>query len=338
MILALGVTTAVLFSGCTPTPTPRPSTSPSTSATPSATPTESPVAEPERAFDVSCVDADEVMTALTGQRDSPAEPVLSLASAPSWYPGPAQYMFQRGGGIACSVGDYVRGWELTLTPHAETVTAGAAERHGYDGESTTCYQGNCLLVVMEGDALLTARISDPAIGEADAGRLSEGLRALVARAADSLHETEIGDSEIASLPCERLLPAQMLADQVEADVQLSTQFDGWGIPAEIYHVVNGAEICYYADGDPFMGEWYLTITSLPGGAWAFDRLDGEPVAVDGADSALAGIDTYGRAVLDLRAGPDWIRLTTPQEKGVASAVAIAETVLKNIDGGVPAPQ
>lgn len=328
----------MLISGCAPTPEPKPTPDGSPSPSVSAPQTEKPAAEPEPAFDVSCVDVAAAMTALLGDSDTPVAPTVSLVSSPSWYPGPGEYMFQPSGGIACSTGSDARGWEVTITPRAAAVIAGATERMGYPGEGAECAGEFCAARIREDDVLVMARVNDPALSHGDAQPLADALQPLADRASRTLRDVDMPDSEIFSLPCERLLAPEELATRVGTEVYLADDFGGWGIPAETYHVVNGADICYYSSGDPYMGEWYLTITSLPGGAWAFEKMSGEPVEIEGADAALAGVDAFGRAVLDLRAGPDWIRLTSDAGNGGLDVAATAEHILGNIGKGVPAPQ
>ncbi len=69
------------------------------------------------------------------------------------------------------------------------------------------------------------------------------------------------------------------------------------------------------------------LTTLPGGAWAFDELEGEEeIEVEGADAARTGVDELRRPVLDLRVGADWLRLTTFDGSGIDDLAPIAATI------------
>ena len=342
-LIVLGTAALLLVSGCAPQPTPKPTAPPSASSSPSAspTPTPEPVVEPDAAFDVTCDDVAAEMEALVGAPSTPVEPVMSVIATMSWLPGPAQYMFQRTGGIACSAGDEARHWEVTIVPDAPAVIEGATERQGYWGERAECGEGRCSFEFPDGDVLLSAVVSDPAIGSADTGRLEESLRRLAADAAASAREVEYIDSDIPGLPCERFITPQEVNEIVGAtDALMYNDFGGWGIPAEVYNVVNGSRICYYTSGDQYYGDSYLLLTTLPAGAWAFDEVDGTVVAVDGADEAKMSTDPQGGRILDVRVGVDWLRFKTYEnESGVSDdPTPLAEKVLRNLAVGHTAPQ
>ena len=328
-----------MLSGCAPTPTPKPKPSASPSATATPTPTPEPVVEPEAAFDVSCEDVAATMAGLVGEPSTPVEPVLSVVSGPNWYPGPAQYMFQRAGGIACSAGDVNSDWEISIVPGAHAVMDGAARRDGFWGEEARCEpSGYCVLQIVEGEVLLSATVHDPALGEADGSRLDESLRALAATAAASVREFELADSQIVGAECERFLTFQELAEVVGGETRIVDTFGGWGISAEVYEVVNGSEVCLYTDGgDQYSGTHYFTLTTLPAGAWAFERTPGAPAEVEGADAAKVGTDAYGATALDLRVGLDWIRLTS-RDVAAETLTVLAEKIVRNVTVGHTAPQ
>lgn len=340
-LLALGATLVLLTAGCAPTPEPRPEPTASASAAPSPTPTPEPIVEPDAAFDVTCEDVAAEMAALVGPHEGDVAESLSLVSASSWYPGPAQFMFQRAGGIACSTGDESWNWSMTIVPGASAVTAGAAERNGYRGEESRCEGGYCVFEIVEGDVLLSAGVHDMALEDAsDAARIEEGLRRLAATAASTRRDVEYVESDIVNVECARFLTAEELAAQLGSEVVIIDSFGGWGIPAEVYHVVNGSRICYYASGpDEYEAQGHLMITSLPAGAWAFRTMEGTPVAIEGADQAMMSTDAFGRPVLDLRIGLDWIRLAGYENgSGAPDLTPIAEQMVQNFTVGRPAPQ
>lgn len=335
----VGSVALLILSGCAPAPTPGPSASPSASATPA--PTAEPITEPEAAFDVTCDDAAAALSPLLGEPSTSVEPNLSTVSGMGWVPGPGQYMFPRAGGIACSAGDRTLNWEVSIVPGAAAVTSGAESRGGYSGEVAECHEsGGCSFVLIEGDVLLTADIVGTGLGSAgDVGTLEPALRGLASSAAESLHEVELGDSDIVGAPCERFLTTEELSAITGGETRIVSQFGGWGIPAEVYHVVNGSRICLYTDGgDEYEGRQYFTLTTLPGGAWAFERISGDAVQVEGADEARISADPNGASALDLRVGADWIRLTTFDADMVQALPALAEKVVRNVTVGPTAPQ
>lgn len=340
-LLVLGTAALLLLTACAPEPEPSPTRTPTASATPTPTPTPDPIVAPEAAFDVTCEDVAAEMTALLGEPSTPMLPVLSIVSSPSWRPGPAQHMFQRAGGIACSAGDVSRYWEVSLVPNAQTVIAGATERGGYWGEVSWCSEGICRLEFPDGDVLLSVEISEPGIGEGDLARVDTALRGLLASAAASVHEVEQEPSDLAGAPCERYITAEQLNGIVGAsDAILFTDFGGWGIPAEVYEVVNGSRICYYTSSPSgYEGSSYLMVTSLPAGAWAFEEELGDPVEVEGADAAKTRTGEHGERILDVRLGLDWIRfMTYDNGAGASDPVPLAAAAVRNLTMGATAPE
>lgn len=338
-LLILGAVALLLVSGCAPEPEPTPTVSPSPSSSP--TPTADPIVEPTPAFDVTCEQVAAEMTSLVGAPSGDVAETLSLVSAPNWYPGPAIHSFQRPGGIACSTGDDDRSWEITILPGAGAVTEGAASRGGYFGEEARCEDsGMCFFQLIEGDVLVSGLVVDEALAPADAPRIEEGLRRLGASAASSLRTVELAPSDIVGVECTRFLTADEIGASVDSEAFLIDSFGGWGIPSEVYQIVNGSRICYYAAGEnEYESQGYLTITTLPGGAWAFERIEGgTAVDIEGADAALTGIDEFERPVLDVRVGPDWIRLTTFEGSGIDDLAPLAEQIVQNFTVGGPAPQ
>ena len=340
-LLVLGTAALLLVSGCAPEPTPKPTASPSESATPTPTPTPDPIVEPDAAFDVTCDDVAVEMAALVGEPSTPVEPVMSVIATMNWLSGPAQHMFQRASGVACSAGDDTRYWEVTILPDAQTVIDGATERQGWWGESVECSDGTCRLELVDSDVLLSAHIDDPAVGADDAGRIEEGLRRLVTRAATTVHAVEYIDSNIPGVACDRFLTTQDVNELFGvSDAALFDGFGGWSIPAEVYTFVNGSRICYYTSGDPYAGEAYLQITTLPAGAWAFEDLDGDAVIVEGADAAKESVDADGSQILDVRVEMDWLRFKAYQNASGASAdlIPLAERAVRNLTVGHTAPE
>lgn len=340
-LLILGAVALLLVSGCAPEPEPEPTASASETPSPTPTPTLEPVVEPTPAFDVTCEDVAAEMTALVGAPEGPVAETLSLVSSPNWYPGPAIHAFQRPGGIACSTGDDERSWEITILPGAQSVTEGAASRGGFFGEEARCEEsGMCFFQLIDDDVLVSGLVVAPELAAGDAPRIEEGLRRLAASAVSSLRAVEIAPSDIVGVECTQFLTADELAESLGGDAFLIDSFGGWGIPSEVYQVVNGSRICYYASGESeYESQGHLTITTLPGGAWAFERIeDGTPVDIEGTDAALTGVDEFERPVLDVRLGPDWIRLTTYDGSGISDLASLAEEVVQNFTVGRPAPQ
>lgn len=338
-LLALGAVALLLLSGCAPEPEVEPTKTPTASASP--TPTAEPAVAPTPAFDVTCAEVAAEMTATAGASEAEVAEVLGVWSAPSWYPGPAQHMFQRAGGIACSSGTPDRNWEVTIAPGATALIEGAESRGGYFGEESRCEVGGyCFFQVVDGEVLVSGMVVDPSLGPDDAETIAEGLRRLGASAASSLREVEIPESAVAGVECSRFLTTEEFAGQLGSEVHVIDAFGGWSIPSEVYQTVNGSRICYYASGeDEYSAQGYLTITTLPGGAWAFDRIEGqEEVEVEGADAALSGSDELGRTVLDLRVGTDWLRLTTFEGSGLSDLAPLASMIVENFAVGRPGGQ
>lgn len=343
-VFVTGLAAVLLLSGCSapPEPEPEPTASPSVSSTP----TTAPVVDPEAAFDVTCGDVEAEMTALIGESEEPVQERLSLAEAPGWYPGPAQYMFQRPGGIACSTGGIdADGWEITIIPGARLAIDGLVE-HGYTDNLTSCDGGRCHVMAREGDVLVSGSIRGSSLSAADAAGVDTAMLRLAGLASESQREVEFFDSELAGTTCLQLLRPEELSQDwgVHAELQIGLEFGGWGVPAHIYQIIDETPLCYYSSavGD-YEADPYLTITGLPGGAWAFDLIEGRaPVEVPGADAAMSGTDDMlpqGRAYLDLLVGSDWIRLTTYEEgEGSRDLTAIAPQIVEYLSKGRPAPQ
>lgn len=342
-LLPLVVVGLLLFSGCAAAPEPKPSRTPSATASATPTPTPEPIVAPTPAFDVTCDDVAAAVEELVGPPNTDVSHALSLVSGPRWYPGPAQYMFDRAGGIACSAGDSERSWQITMVPGATSIVEGAASRDGFSGENFFCDNsydfGSCIGDVVEGDVLLSLQIVDPALSAGATGEVETVFRTIAAKAAAKVRPVQLADSAIVGVACSRFLTEEEIRARVgDQGIRLTEKFGGWGIPAEVYFVVNGAKVCQYSSGGFGDGTTYLTITTLPGGAWAFEQIAGATaITVDGADAALSGVDPLGRPVLDLRLGADWIRLTMPED-GVVDLLAIAPQIVKNFTVGRPAPQ
>lgn len=338
-LIVLGTAALLLVSGCAAEPTPKPTRTPSASPSASPTPTPEPIVAPEAAFDLTCDDVATEMAVLLGEPSTPVEPVMSVISSMSWLPGPAQHMFQRAGGIACSAGAGEEYWEVTIVPGAQAVIDGATERQGWSGERADCGEGSCYFELPDADVLLSASIRDSALSADDTARIDEALRRLAATAAATVHDIEYIDSDLAGARCERFVTPQEVAEITNAETVLIQEFGGWGIPAEVYHVVDGARLCSYSSSqDPYSAETFVMITFLPAGAWAYDPLAGEAVEVEGADEAITGTDQQGRPVLDLRIGADWVRLTTYEDARAQALHPLAEKVVRNLTIGHTAPE
>lgn len=341
VLLALGAAAVLVLAGCAPEPEVEPTGTPTAEVTP--VPTTGPGA-PNPAFDVDCADVAAAMTSAVGEVEGDVAEVLGVWSSPSWYPGPAQHMFQRAGGIACSAGTAERNWEVTILPGAAETITGAESRGGYYGEEARCESGGyCFFQLVDGEVLVSATVVDPEKGPDDTATLEEGLRGLAASAVASLREVEVPESAVAGVDCSRFLTANELAEQIDAaEVHVVDAFGGWSIPAEVYQERNGSRICYYAsEGDEYAAQGYVILTTLPGGAWAFDELeldDQEEVVVEGAEAALTGVDELGRQVLDLRAGGDWLRLTAVQGSGIDDLAPIGATVAEDLSVARPGGQ
>lgn len=336
-----GAVALLVLSGCAPAPEPIRTPTPTASASVEPSPTPEPVVEPDASFDVTCDDVAAALADVIGAPSTPMRPVMSVVSTMNWIPGPAQYMFQRAGGIACSAGDAEAFWEVTLVPGAEAVIAGATERQGYWGEQARCEEGGyCTFEFPDGEVLLSASIHDPALTAADASSIEAALRGLLADAARSVRDIDYGDSDVVGARCERFITTAELSELLGTEVEEFTDFGGWGIPAEVYNVVNGSAHCLYTSpGSGYEVYTFLQITMLPAGAWAFERQQGDAVAIDGADAAIASTGAHGERILDVRVGPDWIRFTTfDAGSGAADPALIATKVVRNFTIGHIAPQ
>lgn len=339
-----GIVALLLVSGCSaaPTPSPSPSVSATASPTPTSSPTPEPIATPEPAFDVTCDDVAAEMAQLVGEPSTPVEPVLSTVSTMGWIPGPAQHMFQQVGGIACSAESGIdRRWEVTIVPDALSVIDGATERQGYWGEQADCADGMCTFEVPEGDVLLSATVFEPGIGPDATAAMEAAMRRLAADAAATVRDAERIDSDIVGAPCERLITVDQVNEQLGvSDALLYTDFGGWGIPAEVYEVANGARICLFrTSASEYEGPTYLQMTALPGGAWAFEEQAGAEATVEGADAAKTNVGPYGESILDVRIGADWVRVVTFDDgSGAPDPTPMAESVARALTVGQPAPQ
>ncbi|MFF3027278.1 hypothetical protein [Microbacterium sp. NPDC057944] len=338
-LLAISAATILLVSGCAPTPTPEPSASPSAATpTPTPTPTQAPPVEPTPAFTLTCADVGAALAAVIGEPSTPMHPALSTVSTMNWIPGPAQYMFQRAGGIACSAGDESAHWEVAVVPDGPDVFDGALERGAPLTPGGGCESGGCTFELTEGDVHLSATMRGPWV-DANAAGIESALRALVATAAANVRVVALADSDIVGARCERFLTAEELSALLGTEAVLQSSFGGWGIPAEVYEVVNGSTICYFrGPGDEYSSPALLQITGLPAGAWAFDRQEGTPVVVEGADEAKTSAGEHGETHLDLRVGPDWIRMTTYDGSASSDPLAIAVRLVRNLTVGHLAPQ
>ncbi|MDZ4044898.1 MAG: hypothetical protein U1E32_03860 [Rhodoglobus sp.] len=350
----LGVAAVIVLSGCSPEPVVPPSPSASSQApTPTPTPTQEPIVAPEAAFDVTCDDVSGVVTSLLGASVEGEKDALLQVNAPNWYPGPPQFMMQRAGGIGCSAGDPVSSgaegsmdlvWEIVIVPNAQVIVDGVVTRGGRfpEREDVWCGDGHCQVSLRDGDVLMTGMLRASGLVESDADRVRTAMAGLLASASGTLRDVEYGASEVAGLACESLLTAEELTEQLGTPVEIvdHTRLGGWGVPAEVYYVNNGGRYCMYAEGqDVYHDATLLSFTTLPSGAWAFETLDGEtPVTVAGADAALSGVDFYGRPVLDVRVGLDWLRFVTPDSSDASAMTPIAEMAIQHLTRGRPAPQ
>ncbi|MFJ2369434.1 hypothetical protein [Microbacterium sp. NPDC087665] len=328
---------ALSVAGCAPEPEPTPTPTAVTDPTPSATPTADPAGAPEAAFDVTCADVAAVMSALVGETDGPVEERLSLVSSPSWYPGPAQYMMQRANGIACSSGGQDRNWTVTIVPGAQVLLDGAIAQGADATVGARCTDYGCFADLQFGDVLLSASIAASGFTEADGPRVETELTSLASSAADSLHDVTDVPSAITGIDCATLLSPEALGEQLATNIELVelSVLGGWSIPAEVYFVANGSPYCLYAAGqDIYRDQNYLTVTALPAGAWAFDRIDeATPIEVDGAAAARTSVDSYDRPVLDLKVGADWIRLTTFDGEGAPDLGPLAAQIVESLTAG-----
>lgn len=328
----------LLVTGCAPEPEPTPTPTAVTDPTPSATPTADSAVAPEAAFDVTCADVESAIAAFVETPADSLSETLSTFSAPNWYAGPAQYMFPRAGGIACSAGDEARNWEVTVLSNAQAVADGAAERGGYWGETASCDSGRCTIELREEEILVSATLTDEGLGEADTPRIVDALRALASTAAQSVRPVAPSESAITGNDCTGLLAAEDAGAIVGQDLVIVDQnaLGGWGIPAEVYFEVDGSVLCMFGgDGDPYTDDTAFVLTALPAGAWALEAKNaGDEVDVSGADSARSSRDEFGRPVLDLRVDSDWIRLTAYEQTASAvDLVPLAAKIVENLTAG-----
>ncbi|KYK00187.1 hypothetical protein [Microbacterium sp. CH1] len=353
-LLLVGLVAVLALAGCAPDakPTPEPTRTTAASPTPTPTPTEEPIVAPDAAFDVTCADVAAVVEGL-GLPAVGAQEVLALTSSPSWYPGPAQHMMQRVGGVACSAGDQEahdpdimpqESWEVFLVPGAQAIVDGVTARFEDAPwtEEAWCDEGRCVAMLRDGDVLLSAALTSPSLTAGDTDRVRGALVELLGPASATARSVEPASSEILGIACDDLLTAQELGEQLGKHVESvdHSQLGGWGVPAEVYYVRSGAQYCMYAEGqDVYNDETFLTINTLPAGAWAFQGLaDGTPVPVDGADEASFRTDYYGRSALDVRVGSDWIRFTM-FDGGTAETLApIASMAVEHLERGRSASQ
>lgn len=346
-LLVVSAVALLVLTGCAPAPAPTPTPSASKAPTPTPTPTVEPIAAPTPAFDVTCADAAAEMTAIVGAIEGGVVEGLSLWSSPNWYPGPPQRMFERSGGVACSAGSGNHSWDVMIAPGGRAIVEGAAERGANESEGIRCEPGDggddggsCWFTVEDDDILIHGVVNGLQLAAADTGKVEAAVQRLLEMAARTQREVVLGDSEIVGVPCTRFLTVEEASALTGVDVRLSERFGGWGIPAEVYYVVNGSEVCSYTSGTSLENEiQHLTITALPGGAWAFEEIqDATAVDIEGADAALTSVDMYGRSVLDLRIGPDWIRLVKTESSAVGDLASVATGIVKNFTVGHPAPR
>ncbi|MFJ2503604.1 hypothetical protein [Microbacterium sp. NPDC087592] len=352
-LVLVGLVAVLVLTGCSPTPEESPTPTASSVPTPSPTPTPEPIVAPDAAFDVTCADVADAVENLLGTSVGAVEDVLGVTSSPNWHPGPAQHMMQRAGGIGCSAGDAEQfdpdsapadHWSIAIVPDAQALIDGAVERGAGDAgtEGVYCQEGSCIFTLRESDILLTGSVWSPGLAEGSGDGVRGAMAGLLASAADSVRDFEYGESKIAGVRCETLLTAEEVAEHLGTHTEIVdfTRLGGWGIPAEVYYVKDGGQYCMYAEGqDVYNDATFVSITTLPAGAWAFENLEsGSAVEVAGADAALAGVDYYGQSILDVRVGLDWLRFATPAEQDDSAMIPLAEMAIEHFTRGRPAPQ
>jgi hypothetical protein len=334
--LACVLSAAVLLvslSGCAPSPEPTPTATLAVpDPTPSPTPSEAPASAPESAFDLPC---DDVLHEMIGLFGTPAAPVLEhlwVQESPNWYPGPAQYMFQRAGGVICSYDDGEVAWQVTAIPGAQAALDDLAAE-GYDDhdQSSYCADASCTIIVREGDALLEARVLAPELGESDLDRVRDVVAVLATRAAETATEVDIVPSAIHEATCEQLLAPGSVTELWSVPAKIDDDFGGWGIPASVYWNRDGARACIYNEiPGSYEGEQYLTLTTLPAGRWASELPTGRSaVDVAGADGAYAGVDEYDRSFVDVVVGEDWVRVSA-SDRAAEELTPVAAVVARNM--------
>lgn len=256
---------------------------------------------------------------------------IAITNSSSWYPGPAEFMAQRAGGVVCGYDGDDGHWDVMILPNAQTIIDGMALKRMTE-EPSQCNEGSCTLMAREGDALLFGGVNAPSLTEDSVSAARLLAQTWVDRASASQDEAgfEVSASAIAGVGCDVLLPADDLNALWGVDAKMQDEFGGWGVPAEVFFVVDGGTFCVY-DSDPggYEGEQYLILTDLPGGAWAFDLLEGRtPTQVAGADAAYEGHHS-GTRFVDILIGADWVRLTFAADAPY-DLVAAAELVAANV--------
>ncbi|WP_426188425.1 hypothetical protein [Microbacterium sp. TWP3-1-2b2] len=352
-VLAAAVVAPILvalLAGCTGGPVAAdPSPKPSPSPSPSSTAEVPPVSEPESVFDIDCADVAVAMNDFVGFGADGVKERMSLASAPNWYPGPAEFMMKRAGGMVCAYDGEQRAdgmqdaWEVVIVPDAQRMINSLVS-NGYAEQPSECLEGSCTLMARAGDALLVGSVHSAQI----ASDATEGARALAqtwaenASAGQQEEPFEVVASEVAGADCEQLMASARLGELWGVTTHLTDEFGGWGVPAEVYLVVDGAVICIYGDGGEYDGVQHLQLTDLPGGAWAFDLIEGRtPITVTGADKAYSGMggtSTYPAPFIDILVGADWIRLTGTGSSGDLEPVAEAVAANAAEIEAMPAPR
>jgi hypothetical protein len=331
----------VLLSGCTAAPTPEQETaSPIPETSPSPAPSAAQSERPQSVFDIDCAEISETLSAFTGDPADAARETLGFVSAPNWYPGPAQLMAPRAGGVACSYDGEMRedgretGWSVMIIPRAQsTIDALAAE--GYSDQTTECHEGGCVLFARNGDALLSGVIAASGVTPDDSDEVSAFTQVLVDQAAASQEpEFTVAPSPLAGAECTDLLQPEQIGTLWGVEAEVSDQFGGWSVPTEVYIVVNGAALCSYSsNAGSYESDLYVVITDLPAGSWALPHDDARAeITIAGADAAWAGTDAMheGRPFIDLEVDGDWIRLTGFSQAPERELAAVAETVAENL--------
>lgn len=332
----------MLLAGCTATP-PAGSEADTASPTPvsaSPTPTTAQSEKPQSVFDIDCVEISTTLSAFTGQPADAVEETLGLVSGPNWYPGPAQLMASRAGGIACSydgvmddVGNQ-SGWRIMIVPQAQSIID-ALGAEGYLDPKTECREGGCALFARNGDALLSGEIVASGVTPDDVDEANAFAQSLVDHAAQSQEmDFTVAPSPLAGAECTDLLPPDQVSSLWGVEAEVDFRFGGWSVPAQVYVVMNGGAFCVYSsDAGSYESDLYVSITDLPAGAWALPHDDAEEeIMIAGADAAWAGTDaTYeGRPFIDLDVGGDWVRLTGFSQAPGRDLAAVAEVVAENL--------
>lgn len=345
-----GAALIALLAGCTEDSGPPPTT-----ASPSASPSPSPptssevpaVTEPIGVFDIECADVASAVDEVVGFGADGVKERMGLMAAPNWYPGPAEFMMQRAGAMVCAYdgerhedgsGD---SWEIVIVPHAQRMI-NALISTGYSEVPSECFETSCTLMARAGDALLVGSITGASITSDDTGGAQALAQTWAENASASQQEEEfvVAPSVLAGAGCEQLLTVAQLGAIAGTTVDITDHFGGWSVESEIYTAVNGGAICVYRpQGGGEYEESYLQLTDLPGGAWAFDRIEGRtPIEIAGADKAYFGNGDglFPRPSVDILVGDDWIRLTGSESStldAVAEAVATHAASIGENDPG-----